>query len=115
MRDISQIGYSQPTTDVIKELRKELNNDEIDLTKLYSFNNKSGRSLGLKFKKEDFILPVAFPWINKVLLFDIHAPSNLKTTFELTKTIIQKADKTPAPDNIKASLNTQIEKLKTHP
>ena len=115
MRDISQIDYSQPTTEVIKELRKELNNDEIDLTKLYSFNNKSGRSLGLKFKKEDFILPVAFPWINKVLLFDIHAPSNLKTTFESTKTIIQKADKTPAPDNIKASLDTQIEKLKTHP
>ena len=51
MRDLSETGYSQPTAEMIKELRKELNNDEIDLSKLYSFKNKSGRLLGFKFKK----------------------------------------------------------------
>ena len=61
----------------------------------------------MKFKKEDFILPTAFPWTNQVLLSDIDAPNNLKTTFELTKTILEKTDKVPAPDNIKASLDSQ--------
>ena len=63
-RDLSEIGYSQPTAEMIKEIRKELNDDEIDLSKLYNFLKKSSRSLSLKFKKEDFILPTAFPWIN---------------------------------------------------
>ena len=49
MRGLGETGFSQPTTEMIKELRKELNNDEIDLTKLYSFKNKSGRTQGLKF------------------------------------------------------------------
>ena len=61
----------------------------------------------MKFRKEDFILPTAFPWTNQVLLSDIDAPNNLKTTFELTKTILEKTDKVPAPDNIKASLDSQ--------
>ena len=61
----------------------------------------------MKFKKEDFILPTAFPWTNQVLLSDVDAPNNLKTTFELTKTILEKTDKVPAPDNIKASLDSQ--------
>ena len=54
----------------------------------------------MKFKKEDFILPTAFPWTNQVLLSDIDAPNNLKT-------ILEKTDKVPAPDNIKASLDSQ--------
>ena len=61
----------------------------------------------MKFKKEDFILPAAFPWTNQVLLSDIDAPNDLKTTFELTKTILEKTDKVAAPDNIKASLDSQ--------
>ena len=55
MRVLSEIGYSQLMTEMIKELRKELNNDEIDLSKLYGFKNKSGSSPGIEFKKEDFI------------------------------------------------------------
>ena len=64
MRVLSEIGYSQLMTEMIKELRKELNNDEIDLSKLYGFKNKSGSSPGIEFKKEDFTLTTAFPWIN---------------------------------------------------
>ena len=37
----------------------------------------------LKFEKEDFILPTAFPWIKEVLLNNMHAPNNLqKKVFE---------------------------------
>ena len=66
---------------MIKELRKELNDDEIDLYELNNFKNKSSRSLSLKFKKENFIFSAAFPWINQVLLNDMHAPNNLKAIF----------------------------------
>ena len=82
MRDLSEIGHSQSVGEMIKEIRKELNDDEIDLSKLYNFENKSSRSLSLKFKKEDFILPTAFPWINQVLLNDMHTPNDFKTIFE---------------------------------
>ena len=112
MRGLSETGFSQPITKIFKELRKELNDDEIDLTKLYSFKNKSGRTQGLEFKKDDFILPTVFPWINRVLLNDIHEPTDLKTIFESTRAILEKADKAPAPENIKSSLDTQIEKNK---
>ena len=61
MRDLSEIGHAQPAAEMIKELRKELNDDEIDLSKLCNCKNKFSRSLNLKFKKEDFILPTAFP------------------------------------------------------
>ena len=82
VRDLSEIGHSQSVGEMIKEIRKELNDDEIDLSKLYNFENKSSRSLNLKFKKEDFILPTAFPWINQVLLNDMHTPNDFKTIFE---------------------------------
>ena len=84
-----------------------MNDDEIYLSKLYSFKNKSAISLGLKFKKEDFILPAAFPWINKALLFHTHAPKDLKTILKSRRTILEKADKLATPDNIKVSLDTQ--------
>ena len=112
VRGLSETGFSQPMTEMMKESRKELNNDEIDLTKLYSCKNKSGRMQDLEFKKGDFIFPTAFPWINRVLLNNIDAPDDLKTIFESTRTIPEKADKVPAPENIKASLDTQIEKIK---
>ena len=101
--------------EMIKELKKELNDDEIDLSKLYSFKNKSSRPPGLKFKKEDFVLPDAFSWTNIVVLCNIDAPNDLKTIFESKTTILEKADKVPAPVNIKISLDTQIEKINTHP
>ena len=82
VRDLSEIEHSQSVGEMIKEIRKELNDDEIDLSKLYNFENKSSRSLSLKFKKEDFILPTAFPWINQVLLNDMHTPNDFKTIFE---------------------------------
>ena len=82
VRDLSEIGHSQSVGEMIKEIRKEMNDDEIDLSKLYNFENKSSRSLSLKFKKEDFILPTAFPWINQVLLNDMHTPNDFKTIFE---------------------------------
>ena len=82
VRDLSEIGHLQSMGEMIKEIRKELNDDEIDLSKLYNFKNKSSRSLSLKFKKEDFILPTSFSWINQVLLKDMHTPNDLKTIFE---------------------------------
>ena len=89
-----------------------MNNDKIDLSKSYCFENKSSRSPGLKFKKEDFILPDAFPWRNTVVLYDIDTLNDLKTIFELTRTILERADNVSALINIKASLDTQIEKIK---
>ena len=62
MRDLSKTDYSPPTTEMIKKLRTELNNDEIDLSKLHRFKIKSSKPLSLKFKKEDFVLPTIFPW-----------------------------------------------------
>ena len=115
LRGLSKIGYLQPMAEMIKELKKELDDDEIDLCKLYSFKNKSSRPPGLKFKKEDFVLPDAFSWTNIVVLCNIDAPNDLKTIFESTTTILEKADKVPAPVNIKISLDTQIEKINTHP
>ena len=47
VRGLSETGFSQSMTEMIKELRKELNDDEIDLTKLYSFKNKSIRTPGI--------------------------------------------------------------------
>ena len=76
-----------------------MDDDEIDLSKLYSFKNKFSRPSGLKFKKEDFILPDAFSWTNIVVLYNIDAPNNLKTIFESTTTILEKAGKVPAPVN----------------
>ena len=112
MRGLTEIGHSQPTTKMIKELRKELNDDEIDLSKLYKFKNKSSRSLSLEFKTEDFILATAFLWINQAILNDIHAVNDLKIISELTITILEKADKVHTPDNIKVYLDNQIEKIK---
>ena len=66
----------------------------------------------MKFRKGDFILPTAFPCTNRVLLNNLDAPNNLKTIFESTRTILEKAHKVPVPENIKATLNTQIVKIK---
>ena len=110
LRAITEIGYSEPTDKVIEELTKELNDNQMNLSKLYCFKNKSTIILTVKFKKEDFILPTAFPWTNQVLLSDTDAPNNLKTIFDSTKTILEKANKVSAPENIRASVNTQIEK-----
>ena len=51
----------------------------------------------------------------QVLLSDIDATKDLKTIFDSKRTILEKADKVPAPGNIKASLDTQIEKIKNTP
>ena len=82
-RDLSEIAHSLLRAETIKELRKELNDDETDLSKLYNFFKKSGRSLSLKLKKKDFVLSTAFPWANQVLLNNIHTPIHLKTMLEL--------------------------------
>ena len=100
MKGLSASGHSQSKTEMIKELRKGLNDNEIDLSNLYNLKNKCGRLLTLKFIKEDFILPTAYPCINKLVVNDIHVPTNLK------------AGKVPTPDNIKASLKNQIENTK---
>ena len=42
----------------------------------------------------------------------MHAPNDLKTIPELTRNIVEKADKAPTPDNIKAFLDTRAEKIK---
>ena len=42
----------------------------------------------------------------------MYAPNDLKTIFKSTKTILEKEDKVPTPDNIKAFLSTQIKKIK---
>ena len=54
----------EPTDKMIEELRKELNDDQMDLSKLYGFKNKTNKILAVKFKKEDFILLTTFPWTN---------------------------------------------------
>ena len=100
---------------MIGKLKKELNDNNMDLTKLYGFKKKTNKLVTVKFKNTDFILPTAFPWINRVLLNNIHAPNDLKTIFEPTRTILEKTDKVPAPANIKAFLDTQIEKIKNAP
>ena len=87
----------------------------MDLTKLYGFKNKTNKLVTVKFKNTDFILPTAFPWINRALLNDIHASNDLKTISEPTRTILEKTGKVPAPANIKAFLDTQIEKIKNAP
>ena len=66
----------------------------------------------MTFRRGDFILPTAFPCTNRVLLNDIDAPNDLKTIFESTRTIPEKAHKVPVPENIKATLSTQIVKIK---
>ena len=50
--------------------------------------------------------------INQVLLNDMNAPNDLITIFEWIRTILEKANKVSKPHNIKASLDTQIEKFK---
>ena len=70
-KDLRKTVYSQPMADMVEELRKELNNDKIDLSNLHSFTNKSSKLISLKFKKEDFILPTAFPWRNRVVLIHL--------------------------------------------
>ena len=112
LRAITEIGYSDPTDKMTEESRKELNDDQMNLSKLHGFKNKTNKILTVKFKKEDFVLATAFPWTNQVLLCDIDAPNDLKTIFDSNRTILEKADKVPAPDNIKASLNAQIKKIK---
>ena len=70
-KDLRKTVYSQPMADMVEELRKELNNDKIDLSNLHSFTNKSSKLISLKFKKEDFILPTAFPWRDRVVLIHL--------------------------------------------
>ena len=61
MRDLSEISYSQLTAEMIRELKKELNDNNMDLTKLYGFKKKTSKLVTVKFKKKDFVLPTAFP------------------------------------------------------
>ena len=112
LRAITKIGYLEPTDKMIEELRKELNNVQIDLSKLYDFKNKTSKTVTVELWKEDFILPIASRWTNQVLKFDIDAPNNLKNCFDSTRTALEKADKVPAPDNIKASVDAEIENFK---
>ena len=100
----------QLTAEMIKELRKELNEEEIDFSKLYNFKNKSSRLLSLKLKKKNFILPTEFPRVNQELLNDMRSSNDLKTIFKTMKTILEKAGKVPTRYKIKAPLDTQIEK-----
>ena len=43
LRAITVIGYSESTGKMIEELRKKLNNDQMDLSKLYGFKNKTNK------------------------------------------------------------------------
>ena len=43
LRAITVIGYLESTGKMIEELRKKLNNDQMDLSKLYSFKNKTNK------------------------------------------------------------------------
>ena len=94
---------------MIEELRKELNEDQMDLSKSYGFKNKTTRKVTMKFQKNDFILPNVFLWTNQVLQSDTDARQDLKAVFESKKPILEKVDKTPAPYNIQASFDTSID------
>ena len=61
VRDLSKISYSQLTAEMIRELKKELNDNNMDLTKLYGFKNKTSKLVTVKFKKKDFVLRTAYP------------------------------------------------------
>ena len=61
LRAITEIGYSEPTDKMTEESRKELNDDQMNLSKLHGFKNKTNKILTVKFKKEDFVLATAFP------------------------------------------------------
>ena len=50
--------------------------DEIDLSKLNNSKDKPSRSFSLKFKKEDDTSTAAFPWMNQVLLNNMHTPND---------------------------------------
>lgn len=39
LKSITKIGYLEPTDEGIEELRKELNDNQMDLSKLYGFKN----------------------------------------------------------------------------
>ena len=43
LRAITVIGYSESTGKMIEELRKKLNNDQMDLSKLYGLKNKTNK------------------------------------------------------------------------
>ena len=70
---------------MIEGSRKELNDDQIDLSKLLGFKIKTNRILTVKFEKEELILSTAFPWTNQVLLSDIDVPCILNQVLNWQK------------------------------
>ena len=66
----------------------------------------------ITFQKNHFILPTKF-WTGNVSLND--GTKDTKIIFESTDTILSKADKVTAPNNIKAILDSSIEKIKSVP
>ena len=66
----------------------------------------------ITFQKNHFILPTKF-WTGNVSLND--GTKDTKIIFESTDTILSKADRVTAPNNIKAILDSSIEKIKSVP
>ena len=54
VRDLSEIGYLQPTAEMIRELKRELNNNNMDLTKLYGSKKETNKLVTVKSKKTGF-------------------------------------------------------------
>ena len=111
-RTLDEIGKANPTAKVIDELKKELNNDEIGVTKFHWFKNKSSTTKIVTFEKNHFIFPTEFYTGNVSL---DNGTKDEKMIFESTKTILYKADKVAAPANVKQILESSIEKIKNAP
>ena len=80
MRDLSEISYSQLTAEMIRELKKELNDNNMDLTKLYGFKNKTSK-LVTEILKKGFCFTNSISLNKSSTSNDIDAPNNIKQFF----------------------------------
>ena len=107
---LDEIGEASPTAKTTEELKKELNNEKINLTKLHWIKNKSNKSDNIS--KKPFNLLTIF-WTGNVSLNN--GTSDTKRISDLTNTILSEADRVTALNNIEAILNGSIEKIKNAP
>ena len=80
VRDLSEISYSQLTAEMIRELKKELNDNNMDLTKLYGFKNKTSK-LVTEILKKGFCFTNSISLNKSSTSNDIDAPNNIKQFF----------------------------------
>ena len=80
MRDLTEISYSQLTAEMIRELKKELTDNNMDLTKLYGFKSKTSK-LVTEILKKGFCFTNSISLNKSSTSNDIDAPNNIKQFF----------------------------------